>query len=433
MRWIAFIALQVTVTTNFISHSCKAQMLTNGSFEGVPTTSVPPPNWYACNEYSTPDTQPGSWNVSKQASEGSTYISLTTRGINGSINDNTVEAIGIKTNSALLPKVCYKLSIDLAFSTEFYFEAVTYSPVVLKIYASKTGCAKTSLVWTSPLVSHSEWQTYDFTFNVNDTYTDLVLEAAYNGNIVHPGNILVDNIKLSAQELNIRKTPILCENGKIDLDTGFPAAMVLWNTGATHPLIEVNQPGSYWVEVQERNCLLRDTVHINFAKPLLLDLGEDKINLCQGDSLILDVSAWPGKYTWSNGSLENRIVIKQPGIYSVTVDNGCEYAGAEIEVSFSDNCCEIKAPNVITPNGDTLNDYFEISSSSNIGRYNLKIFNRWGTLIFESNTLSEFWDGKVQNADEASYGIYYWQVKMLCITNNEIIDNEYKGTVSVVR
>ena len=49
-------------------------------------------------------------------------------------------------------------------------------------------------------------------------------------------------------------------------------------------------------------------------------------------------------------------------------------------------------PNSFTPNGDYFNDVFEVKGY-NIKKYQLLIYNRWGELIYESNSLDDMWDG----------------------------------------
>jgi gliding motility-associated-like protein len=54
-------------------------------------------------------------------------------------------------------------------------------------------------------------------------------------------------------------------------------------------------------------------------------------------------------------------------------------------------------PNVFTPNGDGVNDYFYPRSllSSGLTEFKMDIYNRWGALIFETNAVEgQGWDGK---------------------------------------
>ncbi len=85
---------------------------------------------------------------------------------------------------------------------------------------------------------------------------------------------------------------------------------------------------------------------------------------------------------------------------------------------------EIRIPNVISPNGDGINDKFVIENGK---FYNMKlnIFNRWGNQIFESNDYQNNWP-----ASEIADGVYFY---ILTSTNPKQEVKEYKGSVSVVR
>ena len=53
---------------------------------------------------------------------------------------------------------------------------------------------------------------------------------------------------------------------------------------------------------------------------------------------------------------------------------------------------EVIIPNIFTPNGDGVNDFFYISSKA-ISRLDVRIFDRWGNKVFESNSIDFKWDG----------------------------------------
>ena len=55
--------------------------------------------------------------------------------------------------------------------------------------------------------------------------------------------------------------------------------------------------------------------------------------------------------------------------------------------------CDIKIPNVFTPNDDNLNDVFLYQTKCFLDKPELAIYNRWGEQLFESNTQGESWDG----------------------------------------
>ncbi len=64
---------------------------------------------------------------------------------------------------------------------------------------------------------------------------------------------------------------------------------------------------------------------------------------------------------------------------------------------------EIIVPNIITPNGDGMNDYFIIENIEKLESSKLKIYNRWGKLVYSSENYQNNWDG-----DGAADGVYFW-------------------------
>jgi gliding motility-associated-like protein len=80
--------------------------------------------------------------------------------------------------------------------------------------------------------------------------------------------------------------------------------------------------------------------------------------------------------------------------------------------------------NVMTPNGDGKNDVFRVTYSGS-EKATFAIFDRWGRLVFEANTLTDVWDGKMTGGAEAPAGVYFYVV--------HIGEKTLKGDVTVIR
>lgn len=98
-------------------------------------------------------------------------------------------------------------------------------------------------------------------------------------------------------------------------------------------------------------------------------------------------------------------------IYSYNYIDGLELKEVETEILI---------PNVITPNGDGVNDTFDLSFPFT----KVTIMNRWGNLVW-SNTGMQFWDGKTQDGHDVSDGVYFYII--------ESEGNKYQGFVQVLR
>lgn len=91
--------------------------------------------------------------------------------------------------------------------------------------------------------------------------------------------------------------------------------------------------------------------------------------------------------------------------YTVQIKNTCVDFSEKFNIKVIYDFV-LEAPSAFTPNGDSNNDIFRFEEK-NIRSFELKIFNRWGQLVFSTNNISEGWDGsvngKTQNADTYSF------------------------------
>ncbi len=98
------------------------------------------------------------------------------------------------------------------------------------------------------------------------------------------------------------------------------------------------------------------------------------------------------------------------GCYTVTAVDSFENESMPSEKICLDECYLYEFPNVFTPNGDNINDKFKAYNLNNaVKKIDLKIFNRWGKLVYESTDPNFEWDGKILNTDSpATAGVYYY-------------------------
>lgn len=84
----------------------------------------------------------------------------------------------------------------------------------------------------------------------------------------------------------------------------------------------------------------------------------------------------------------------------------------------------VTIPNVFTPDGDGINDYFFISNSG-LKEYKLEIFNRWGVKVFEAESANVEWDGRSTAGIELSDGTYYFILKAVSQTTKDYSTNGF--------
>jgi len=78
------------------------------------------------------------------------------------------------------------------------------------------------------------------------------------------------------------------------------------------------------------------------------------------------------------------------------------------------NCDQLLLPKAFTPNGDNLNDFYGISNDFIVEELEyLRIFDRWGALIFESNSVDVKWDGSFKGKP-MNPALFVYKVKYIC-------------------
>ncbi len=164
-----------------------------------------------------------------------------------------------------------------------------------------------------------------------------------------------------------------------------------------------------------------------------VNLGEDR-TFCPGqDSIVRLLNiANPGQIlTWSTGEQEPFITVNanETGRYWASAETqGCE----SVDSVWVKRDCYLNIPNSFTPNGDGRNDYFlprQLLSSGLIG-FSMKIMNRWGEVIFQTDKVDgRGWDGKL-GGNQQSIGVYVYQIEA---TWKNGFSNSFTGNVTLVR
>jgi gliding motility-associated-like protein len=120
-------------------------------------------------------------------------------------------------------------------------------------------------------------------------------------------------------------------------------------------------------------------------------------------------------------------------IYPVTLvvfdENGCRDSLTRFIIINND--FQVFVPNSFSPNGDGNNEIFIPVFSSDPGVYEIKIFDRWGEIVFESLDPTEPWIGNVNGGDYfVESGVYQWIMRT---GRNSIEAADYSGHIVVIR
>ena len=154
---------------------------------------------------------------------------------------------------------------------------------------------------------------------------------------------------------------------------------------------------------------------------------------------VIDASTGANFWHWNFGDLDTAFGIQplphtyaDTGTYqialTVTTQYGCidvEYHNIYIGPDFV-----FYIPNAFTPNADGVNDSF-IGKGIFIKEYEMLIFDRWGKLIYKTDSIDKPWDGKANNGSEiAQIDVY---VYVVVVTDFKFQKHNYSGIVTLVK
>lgn len=165
----------------------------------------------------------------------------------------------------------------------------------------------------------------------------------------------------------------------------------------------------------------------NFViSPNYIDLLDPLVDFYDNSSN--DATVW--SWSFENGFISNtqnpKYLYSDTGHYNVMlcVKNQFECADSITKTITINEIPTLYIPNSFTPNGDGLNDNFQIIGNGIIS-FNIEIYNRWGELVFFSTEIDNKWSG-----ENCSEGVYSY--KVFLEFHNKIF-KEYNGTIYLIR
>ena len=195
----------------------------------------------------------------------------------------------------------------------------------------------------------------------------------------------------------------------------------------------IDQDGLYQVNVSNEFCsALSNQFSVEVVNPEINAYVNPEVPILLGESaeLLIENPNVDYQYNWKleessigdGTSLE--VKPTETTIYEVTatIYNCTATTTLEVEV-----IQPIIIPSMFTPNGDGLNDYWEITGLDRDFYFELKVYNRWGTVVFKAYEYSNMWDGTT-NGNLIPSAVYYYVI--------EVGDNNketLQGSVTIMR
>ncbi|UKT65358.1 gliding motility-associated C-terminal domain-containing protein [Pedobacter mucosus] len=232
-------------------------------------------------------------------------------------------------------------------------------------------------------------------------------------------------------EINRSSNKVLCYGETVTLtaNTNQIGSNFIWNTGETTAGIEIKKSGSFYVSfINSSGCTARsDIIKVIINNPLKLLIPEEqKICVIINEKVMLEAESGFVFYTWNGQKTNSQFYeVRKAGNYTLVVEDfyGCT---KELTYKVMPYCMEILIPNAFSPNGDNINDLWQVSGLEDDYNAKIKIYNRFGNTIYTTIGKNAFWDGKV-NGSFAPVGTYYYSIE------SKNAKQLLKGAITLIR
>lgn len=176
--------------------------------------------------------------------------------------------------------------------------------------------------------------------------------------------------------------------------------------------------GDYIVTITDANdCILVDTIMVEQPDSLIVLTEITPFSVNAPGSITTQVSGgtMPYRYEWVDVKSTDLVAItseldnltsEQTFCLIVTDINGCTTKIASLPVFNLTDCLE--TPPVLTPNGDGINELFEIQCLLQYPENSLEVYSRWGQLVYQQTGYDNSWTGRDVDGNPLPDGAYYF-------------------------
>jgi gliding motility-associated-like protein len=243
--------------------------------------------------------------------------------------------------------------------------------------------------------------------NISGTYT-ISVSSSIIGNCSQasaPVQVMFNGLPTLSIRQIINTT--LCNGQSVSLEAEYNSGKIKWSTGESTDQITVTEPGIYRATVTTTaGCTADDSIEVQFLPNPVLAIKDTSVCAFTKQNITLIAPAGYQKYVWNNQPGNNTFVVNTPQTVQLTVTdaNGCE---ASQQITVSNRCTDIRIPNTFTPNGDGVNDTWVISGLEYDPTVSIKVYNRYGGMVFQNKGYYTAWNGQY-NGNKLPSGVYYY-------------------------
>ncbi|UOE37907.1 T9SS type B sorting domain-containing protein [Chryseobacterium oryzae] len=217
---------------------------------------------------------------------------------------------------------------------------------------------------------------------------------------------VIKKIKLTVTQpvkSSVLKDKIICIDARTSLDAGPGFSEYLWSTGATTQSIQGISAGAYWVRLKTGNCYTYQTVNVKIAVNPVISNIDIKNNTATVN--ILGGTA-PYKFSlnginWQDSNVFTDLPRGENTFYVKDIYN-CAPIHVQITIP--------NLVNVITPNGDNVNDVIDYTALAYKKNLTFTVFDRYGNMKYEADKIRNYkWDG-TSGGKKLTTGTYWYTI-----------------------
>jgi len=322
-------------------------------------------------------------------------------------------------------------------STYFYIDDVVVEPCNVRfpkeiiLAEDSTLCPGDSITLHAVMEEDSDifWEN-----GSKDTNRVITAPGTYVLDMEIRGCIRKDTIEIMAAEtpdIDLGNDTTLCEGETILLNLPDTRYSYNWSDRSVASSLLVDSPGLYKVEASNDECVITDSISIQYEFPTQNPPINDTL-ICDNTEIMLASSREGIAYSWNNQSTSVQIKISEAGEYWVDVQSRCFEQREYFKVAVEDCSCDGIFPNVFTPNNDGFNDVIAPQLKAGVSTYRYEIYDQWGRLHFRTEDPSESWDG-TSSLGTAREGVYFWKAEYTCQQEGENLTQVKQGYLNLFR
>ncbi|MFK8056703.1 MAG: gliding motility-associated C-terminal domain-containing protein [Saprospiraceae bacterium] len=253
---------------------------------------------------------------------------------------------------------------------------------------------------------------------------------------------LVDEIRFALDDIR------MCRGTTGQLQVRGYTGPVVWSpeeglscTNCLDPEVNIDYSTTYTASVVDcsgdtiqivAEVIIDEPVDVSIVSARKIRLGERTTLKAVADNPMANVSWTERGVVLCDNCTEVEVHPLVTTTYEVeaTTGQGCDDR-EQLTLIVEDDCSfgEVLVPNIVTPNGDGANDELEIRYEGIQDIVLLKIFNRWGEIVYETKNIDTYWDG-THRGMPVNPGVFMYYLEGHCLNNQPFTE---QGNVTVVR